>query len=101
VFKPLALLASGLLVALLAPGTAAAVASPIRNVPVLTDNGLYDSGKIKTSKCSGGALSNESTADAKRTLSKGKNVVYWSDRGFKSGDPGSCNTWKASSARVA
>ncbi|SNS47240.1 Predicted metalloprotease [Streptosporangium subroseum] len=36
-----------------------------------------------------------------RYWGKGANIVYWSDRGFKSGDPGSCNTWKASSARVA
>jgi uncharacterized protein len=67
-FKPLALLASGLLVALLAPGTADAAAYPIRNSPTLTDSNLYDSGEIKPSACSGGALSTESSAAAKRTL---------------------------------
>ncbi|MDP9848634.1 hypothetical protein [Streptosporangium lutulentum] len=67
-FKPLALLASGLIVVLLTPGTADALAYPIRDSPVLTDNSLYDSGKIKTSACSNGALSTDSSADAKRTL---------------------------------
>lgn len=37
----------------------------------------------------------------KRYFGKGKNIVHWLDRGFESGDPGSCNTWTASSARVA
>lgn len=37
----------------------------------------------------------------KRYFGKGKNIAYWLDRGFKSGDPGSCNTWTASSSRVA
>ena len=40
-------------------------------------------------------------AKKKRYFGQGKNLVYWLDRGFKSGDPGSCNTWKAPSARVA
>ncbi|MFF3444747.1 hypothetical protein [Streptosporangium sp. NPDC002721] len=37
----------------------------------------------------------------RRHFGKGGNIVHWLDRGFRSGDPGSCNTWKASSARVA
>jgi uncharacterized protein len=70
VFRPLALLASGLLSLslLLAPGTADALTYPIRDVPALTDNSLYDSGKIKTSKCADGALSTGSAAAAKHTL---------------------------------
>ncbi|MDA0638717.1 hypothetical protein OUY22_35355 [Nonomuraea sp. MCN248] len=29
------------------------------------------------------------------------NRVYWARQGYKSGKPGACNTWKASSAKVA
>ncbi|MEO3810443.1 neutral zinc metallopeptidase [Sphaerisporangium sp. B11E5] len=30
-----------------------------------------------------------------------KNITYWADRGFKSADPASCNTWAAPSSKVA
>ncbi|MFG1875585.1 hypothetical protein ACGFIV_12190 [Sphaerisporangium sp. NPDC049003] len=30
-----------------------------------------------------------------------KSITYWADRGFKSADPGSCNTWSAASSKVA
>jgi predicted metalloprotease len=30
-----------------------------------------------------------------------KNITYWAQRGFTSGDPGSCDTWSASSSKVA
>ncbi|MEV5407316.1 hypothetical protein AB0K60_00550 [Thermopolyspora sp. NPDC052614] len=30
-----------------------------------------------------------------------RSISYWANRGFSSGDPGSCNTWTASSKRVA
>nr|SBO97882.1 similar to metalloprotease [Nonomuraea gerenzanensis] len=32
---------------------------------------------------------------------KTANRLYWSQQGYKSGKPGACNTWKASSAKVA
>ncbi|MEU6740364.1 neutral zinc metallopeptidase [Streptosporangium sandarakinum] len=32
---------------------------------------------------------------------KGRSQAYWLNRGFNSGSPSSCNTWTASSARVA
>ncbi|MGW0804115.1 neutral zinc metallopeptidase [Nonomuraea sp. NPDC002799] len=36
-----------------------------------------------------------------RTAGKEANIVAWVKRGFATGDPGSCNTWTASSAKVA
>ncbi len=30
-----------------------------------------------------------------------KTITYWANRGFKSGDPGSCNTWSAAPSKVA
>ncbi|MEN3535749.1 neutral zinc metallopeptidase [Microbispora sp. ZYX-F-249] len=30
-----------------------------------------------------------------------KSITYWAGAGFKSGDPGSCNTWAAPSSKVA
>ncbi|WP_329090417.1 hypothetical protein [Streptosporangium sp. NBC_01469] len=74
-FRPPALLASALLCVLLVSisGSAEALASPVRGVPVLTDNSLYRSGKIKSSECPDGALSTQNAADAKRTL-----VGLWS-----------------------
>ncbi|MEU6409511.1 neutral zinc metallopeptidase [Microbispora sp. NPDC046933] len=30
-----------------------------------------------------------------------RSITYWAGEGFKSGDPGSCNTWSAPSAKVA
>ncbi|SDJ50823.1 hypothetical protein SAMN05421874_10236 [Nonomuraea maritima] len=35
------------------------------------------------------------------TYGKGATVRYWLKRGFAAGDPGSCDTWSASSAKVA
>jgi predicted metalloprotease len=32
---------------------------------------------------------------------KGRNQVYWLQRGFDTGSPNACNTWVAASARVA
>ncbi|WP_433373440.1 hypothetical protein [Streptosporangium sp. CA-115845] len=72
-FRPPVLLASALLGVLLISGSAEALASPVRDVPVLTDNSLYRSGRIKSSECPDGALSTQSVADAKRTL-----VGLWS-----------------------
>ncbi|MFI6796070.1 hypothetical protein [Streptosporangium canum] len=66
--KPLALPAVALIAALLLPGTADALTSPIQSVPALTDNSLYRSGKIKSSECPDGALSIESAPAAKRTI---------------------------------
>ncbi|MBG0814224.1 hypothetical protein [Planomonospora sp. ID82291] len=66
--KSLSLLAASLLTAVLIPGTAGALAHPVRDTPELTGNSLYGSGKLTSSACSGGALSTESSADAKRTL---------------------------------
>ncbi|MEU4404560.1 hypothetical protein AB0F88_08545 [Streptosporangium sp. NPDC023963] len=34
-------------------------------------------------------------------FARGKNIVHWLDRGFRSGDPGSCRTWAVPSSRVA
>ncbi|MFC4061013.1 neutral zinc metallopeptidase [Planomonospora corallina] len=36
-----------------------------------------------------------------RTHGKGGSQVYWSKRGYSTGDPASCNTWTASSAKVS
>ncbi|GIH59682.1 neutral zinc metallopeptidase [Microbispora siamensis] len=30
-----------------------------------------------------------------------KSITYWANEGFKSGDPGACNTWSAPSSKVA
>ncbi|MBE3009159.1 neutral zinc metallopeptidase [Microbispora sp. NEAU-D428] len=30
-----------------------------------------------------------------------KSITYWANEGFKSGDPGACNTWTAPSSKVA
>ncbi|MFG2076541.1 hypothetical protein [Nonomuraea maritima] len=35
------------------------------------------------------------------TYGKGATVRYWLKRGFAAGDPGSCDTWSASSAKVS
>ncbi|MGJ6966402.1 hypothetical protein ACSDR0_31275 [Streptosporangium sp. G11] len=67
-FSPPALLVSAILGVFLFSGGAEALASPVRDLPVLTDNALYRSGKIKSSKCPDGALSTQSFADARRTI---------------------------------
>ncbi|MBG0812815.1 neutral zinc metallopeptidase [Planomonospora sp. ID82291] len=36
-----------------------------------------------------------------RVYGKGANRVYWSKRGYTTGDPASCNTWSASPATVS
>ncbi|WP_449060863.1 neutral zinc metallopeptidase [Planomonospora algeriensis] len=36
-----------------------------------------------------------------RTYGKGGSHVYWAKRGYAKGDPASCNTWSASSAKVS
>ncbi|MFC6083251.1 neutral zinc metallopeptidase [Sphaerisporangium aureirubrum] len=38
---------------------------------------------------------------AGKTTGTRKTITYWAERGFKSGDPGSCDTWSAPSSRVA
>ncbi|RJL33573.1 neutral zinc metallopeptidase [Bailinhaonella thermotolerans] len=35
------------------------------------------------------------------TYGKSKSIRYWMDKGFRSGSPKACNTWKAPSAQVA
>ncbi len=34
-------------------------------------------------------------------LGKGSNLAYWTNRGYSTGDPKSCNTWTAPSGKVA
>ncbi|GGT03344.1 hypothetical protein GCM10010156_71550 [Planobispora rosea] len=52
----------------------------------LLESGLKDSGDAKGEA---------------RVYGKGSNIAYWTKRGYTTGDPASCNTWTASTSRVA
>ncbi|GII04585.1 neutral zinc metallopeptidase [Planobispora takensis] len=86
---PLSLLVACLLAVALCPGTAHASGYPVKDSPVLTDNALYETGRLKTTSCRPAAPKAGSASSAERYLRSVARCLdaTWSAHLRKAGKP--------------